>query len=266
MRERSELLEKLVFPEQQQFTGIVAVDVAYKKHYQIYYLLGKLVWIQSDFHLYRSWRRNLVRYCSQAAIEQIPFGQIKLESRQYDLITCLHEYQLIKREQLKILVQERIKELLFDLVQQEYKHSFNFTCEPKSSHTLLKEGFIMALASDRFEETLTETQQEWSKWLGKGLASCSPNLAPCLKNTEDLSQAIPDLVYRNMARLLNGKNTLRDLAVMMNQDVFELTCALMPYFFKGYLRLLEISDLPDLNLERADSQFNTVPHIPHFFL
>jgi hypothetical protein len=255
MKEKSELLGKLSLLGEQQFTGIIALDAHNKKHWQIYYVLGKLVWVQSNFHIYRSWRRNFLQYCPEVSMEKIPFSKIALLSQQYYLITHLHEYQLVKRERIKALIEQQTRELLFDLVQQEYKQSLRYTCKPKSSHALLKEGFIMSIAPDNLEQTLTQVQQNWLQWSGKGLASCSPNLAPCLKNNEDLSQAIPDFIYRNMARLLNGQNTLRDLALIMNQNVFDLTCALMPYFFKGYLRLLEIPDLSELNLSQVSARF-----------
>ncbi|AFZ36295.1 response regulator receiver protein [Stanieria cyanosphaera PCC 7437] len=257
MINKSELLEKLALLGEQQFTGIVALDAHNKKHWQIYYVLGKLVWVQSDFHIYRSWRRSFLKYCPEISVEKIPFSKIALLSQQYYLISYLHEYQLVKREQIKALIEKQTSELLFDLVQQEYKQSLQYTCEPKSSHALLKEGFIISIAPDNLEETLTQVKQTWLQWSGKGLASCSPNLSPCLKNNEDLSQTIPGLIYRNMARLLNGQNTLRDLSLIMNQNVFDLTCALMPYFFKGYLRLLEVSDLPELNLSQVSSRFQS---------
>ncbi len=49
-----------------------------------------------------------------------------------------------------------------------------------------------------------------------------------------------------MSRLLDGKNTLRDLAMKMDKDVLEVAIGLVPYFFKGYLRLLEIPDIPKI--------------------
>jgi hypothetical protein len=51
-----------------------------------------------------------------------------------------------------------------------------------------------------------------------------------------------------MQRMLDGKNTLRDLATQMDKDVFDVACALVPYFFKGYIRLVEIPDLPGIDL------------------
>lgn len=255
MKAQSELLEKLALLGQQQFTGTIILKAQNNKHWQIYYLLGKLVWIQSNFHIYRSWRRYLLQYCPEVSIEQIPFCKIALVSQQYHLITCLHEQQLAKREGIKALIEQHIQELLFDLIQQEYKQSLQYSCEPKSSHALLKEGFILTIAPDSLETILMQTQQSWLQWSGKGLASCSPNLSPCLKNNNELNQAVPDIIYRNMARLLNGQNTLRDLVLLMNQNLFDLTCGLMPYFFKGYLRLIEIPDLLELNFNLATTKF-----------
>ncbi|MEL6502611.1 MAG: response regulator, partial [Cyanobacteria bacterium J06623_1] len=66
-----------------------------------------------------------------------------------------------------------------------------------------------------------------------------------LNRYQDLQTQLPDIIYANMSRLLNGKRTLRDLAVRMDKNVLDVTCGIVPYFFKGYLRLLEIADLAD---------------------
>ncbi|MGL4883195.1 MAG: hypothetical protein ACRC8K_19370 [Waterburya sp.] len=92
---------------------------------------------------------------------------------------------------------------------------------------------------------LFKSQTAWSTWGSKGLASCSPHHAPLLNKYDELKQQVPDIILSNMSRLLDGKSTLRDLAIKMDKDVLEVTCGLVPYFFKGYLRFLEIPDLSD---------------------
>jgi hypothetical protein len=66
-----------------------------------------------------------------------------------------------------------------------------------------------------------------------------------LQRGQDLQLQLPDLIFTNMSRLLDGQQTLRDLAIKLDKNVLDLTCGIIPYFFKGYLRLLEIADLAD---------------------
>ncbi|MEN9521186.1 MAG: hypothetical protein RLZZ381_3774, partial [Cyanobacteriota bacterium] len=121
----------------------------------------------------------------------------------------------------------------------------NYNVESTSAHYLLKAGFSLSLISINLQQILFESQKAWSTWGSKGLASCSPHHAPLLHRGQDLQQQLPDFIVANMSRLLNGKQTLRDLALKMDKNVLELTCGIIPYFFKGYLRLLEIADLSD---------------------
>jgi hypothetical protein len=139
----------------------------------------------------------------------------------------------------------RNQEIFFDLLQKEYKNPLYYNMHIYSAYALLKIGFNLSLFTINLEQILFQSQQIWSTWGSKGLASCSPHHAPLLKNYNDLQKQIPDFIFQNMSRLLNGKNTLRDLSLKIDKDIFEITCGIVPYFFKGYLRLLEIPDLPD---------------------
>ena len=101
---------------------------------------------------------------------------------------------------------------------------------------------------------LTQAEQKWMDWTNKGLASCSPNLAPVIKNHQELQKQLSPMIFQNMLRLLDGQSTLRDLASRMNKDVLEVTLGLIPYLFKGYLRLVEVPDIPTIYLKLQENQ------------
>jgi hypothetical protein len=257
----SPLIEKLyaLQQENEKLTGILRIKSSDQKNWQLYFCLGKLIWADGGFHIYRSWRRYLKQFCPQININQITLrDKTEPQHPHYHLLTILLMRKLIKTEQIKALISQKSQEIIFDILQVENKQILEYTYEPKSSHLLLKEGFSLSLALDDFEAIVMRTQLAWFKWLGKGLAACSPNLAPSPKNTERLCQETPQIIYQNMIRLLDGKQTLRDLALRMNIDVFELTCALMPYFFKGYVRLAEIQDISPMVIHCGSSSSSLV--------
>lgn len=246
MSANSKLGEELISLHHQQFTGILTIKSQNSKQWQLYFYLGKFLWAKGGFHPNRSWRRHLTRYFPEVdkSLLILPDKQ-DLESPNYYLITSLLQKKIVNREQVKALIESRVKEIFFDLLQQEYKGSLQFSVKSCSAHYLLKAGFSLSLAFLNLEQLLFQSQQAWSTWGGKGLASCSPNHAPLLKNDRELQQQISNFIFTSMSQLLNGKNTLRDLAIRMDKDVLEVTCGIVPYFFKGYLRLLEVPDIPD---------------------
>lgn len=249
MSANNKLGEQLISLHRQQFTGILTIKSIDGRQWKLYFYLGKFLWAKGGSHVNRSWRRHLKQYFPEVDTSLLILrDNSESESPYYYLITVLLQRKIVKRERVKALIESRTKEIFFDLLQTEYKSTLNYITEPTSAHYLLKAGFSLSLAFINLEQMLFQAQQTWSTWGGKGLASCSPNRAPLLKNRRELQYQVPDIILANMSRLLNGKNTLRDLAFKMDKDVFEVACGLIPYFFKGYLRFLEISDIPNFNI------------------
>jgi hypothetical protein len=248
MSANSKLGEQIIALYRQKFTGTLTVTTQDKQQWQFNFYLGQCLWVGGGHHIYRFWCRFLAKYCPKLDTSLLVVRDSgELSTSIYYVITILLARKVIKREQAQSALESRLQETFFDLLQKEYHESLEYQLHPISSHALLKEGFNLSLSVANIEHMLFVAQQEWAKWGSKGLASCSPNLAPLLKNHRELGQKLPDIIFENMLRLLNGKNTLRDLAIKMDKDVFEVTCGLVPYFFKGYLRLLEVRDLPDFN-------------------
>ncbi len=242
----SKLIEELTTLQQQQeqLTGIFKIQSPNHRYWQLYFCLGKLVWADGGPHIYRSWHRYIALFCPEIDLNLINVrDNAESEHPHYHLLLVLLQRKIAKKEQIKAVIAQKIKDIIFDILQLEYKQPLEYTYEPQSSHFLLKAGFSISLCPDNFAALVTQAQLAWYTWAGKGLAACSPNLAPSLKNAQKLRQELPALVYHNMARLLNGQYSLRELALKMDMEVFDLTCALMPYFFKGYLKLAEIPDL-----------------------
>ena len=249
MSANNKLGEELISLNKQQFTGVLNIaSQDNKQRWEMFFYLGQYLWTEGGYHANRSWQRNFNYYCPNINPNSIILrkrNQQELRSHQYCLINVLLQRKIIQRQQVKALIKNLGQEILFDLLQKEYKDSLNYNAQTTSAHYLLKVGFNLSLSFVNLEQILFQSQTSWSAWGAKGLASCSPHYAPVLDKRQELQRQIPDFVFTNMSRLLNGKNTLRDLSVKMEKNVLDITCAIVPYFFKGYLRLLEIPDLPN---------------------
>ena len=120
------------------------------------------------------------------------------------------------------------------------------------------QGNFASISCNRSQEVILETpmsftsaemsvknmQDSWKIWSEAGLANFSPDLAPVLRRPEQLQQMVSPFVYKNLVNLINGKSTLRDLAVKMKHNVLPLTRSLLSYVLKGIIELVEVPDLP----------------------
>jgi hypothetical protein len=250
MKVQSKLIEKLVVFEQDLFTGVITIIInPNHQQWKIYLYQGMLIWAEGGFHAYRFWQRHFNLICPHANIKL--FEQEKITSNSttdYYFINTLLKQKLVSREQVNYLIQQRSEEVLFDIFQTENKHNLDIYSQSQSAHSLLKNNFNLTLLPLVMYQLLSKVYAQWFVWEEKGLTSCSPNLAPMLKKDTKIDRQVSPIIFQNMKRMLNGKQTLRDLALQMDKDVFDVTCALVPYFFKGYIRLLEIPDLPGVNL------------------
>ncbi|MEL6788435.1 MAG: DUF4388 domain-containing protein [Cyanobacteria bacterium J06607_15] len=247
MSANSKLGEQLISLYRQKFTGVLTIiSQDDRQKWELFFNQGQYLWTEGGYHPNRSWRRNFKCYCPgvNAGIV-ILREQPEMRSLHYCLLNVLLQRKLVKRQQVKALIENHSQEVFFDLLQKEYNGTLSYSISSTSSHYLLKAGFSLSLSNINLEQVLFQSQTAWSTWGSKGLASCSPHHAPLLNRYQDLQTQLPDIIYANMSRLLNGKRTLRDLAVRMDKNVLDVTCGIVPYFFKGYLRLLEIADLAD---------------------
>lgn len=250
----SQLIKNLASFKEEKFTGVVTITSLRDRQWKIYFYLGMLLWTEGGSHTFRFWQRTFKRFCPEAKTEYFDQNNIYSQySCDYDLVNILLHKKLANRELIINLIGQRIREVFFDILQEEYvqkqkNQQLKTSSEHLSAHNLLKSGFNLSLSPLDTLVVLSNSQEEWENWLGKGLASCSPNRAPILKEDEELRSQVPAIIFQNMVRLLDGKHTLRDLAIPMNKNVFEVTCGLVPYFFKGYIKLVEIPDLPGISI------------------
>ena len=247
----SQLIKNLASFKEEKFTGVVTITSLRNRKWQVYFYLGMLLWAEGGSHTFRFWKRQIKTLCPQAKVKYFDKNNIDSQySCDYYLIDILLKKKLTNRELIINLIEQKIRENFFDILQEEHsqKQQLKISSNSISAHNLLKSGFNLSLSPLNTSIVLADAQKDWELWLGKGLASCSPNRAPILKDYEELEAQVPPIIFQNMVRLLNGKNSLRDLAIKMNKSVFEVTCGLIPYFFKGYIKLIEIPDLPGISI------------------
>ncbi len=226
-----------------------------------YFQSGQIVWATGGVHPFRRWRRQMSQNCPQVDISKIQLTQedLKVDFWDYRLVSILYKTQKINQEQASAFVLNVISELLFDLAQlSSLMQTTSDTPEASSYANRYPNNILEAIVTPLGTVThIKNLQESWQGWSAAGLAKLLPDLAPVLKKPEELQQKVSPPVYNNFVKLLNGKLTLRDLAVQMKQNPQSLTRSLISYIQPGIVQLVHILDTP---LPVAQAQQN--PNLP----
>ena len=144
------------------------------------------------------------------------------------------------------VVEGSIAEVLFDILQQEEQSRYR--PEAQLTYTYVPEVKLYSspLVYIQADQAWTQAQQSWETWRQAGLEDYSPNMAPVISHHKELQQQTSASAYRNLTTLVNGRWTLRDLAFKLRQDPFLLTQSLIPYVRKGFMQLVEVTDLSNV--------------------
>ncbi len=232
---KNQLLEQL--PE--QFTGKLEV-VASKTSWTLFFCLGRLVWATGGPHLNRRFHRLWHQYCSN-----ISLANLKLRAGEsvscyyYNLLSVLSRREMLKQEQTKSLVISTLKEVLFDIIQQEQKEKLTYKTDTVGA---IEKASILMFAMVTPDNILPSVEELWLEWKEAGLAVCSPNLVPVISQPEQLQQATKAATYQTLVKLVNGKNSLREVAALIKKDLQNLTLSITPYVRK---KLIQLKETPD---------------------
>ena len=240
-----------------QYSGKLDITSSKQRKWTFYYRLGRIVWATGGTHTFRRWRRHMAQHCPEIDVDQMQLRseEISVDYWDYRLLEILHEKQKIKREQINAIVESTITELLFDLAQQA--NFASISCA-RNQEVILEAPMSFTSA----DVSLKQMQEVWNTWSEVGLANFSPDFAPVLRRPELLQQQVSPSVYKNFVILMNGKYTLRDLAVKMKQSLLPVTRSLLPYILKGIIELVEVPDLPIRSEIKKKTPTKSIPTGP----
>lgn len=212
-------------------------------HKWIFYLSqGQIIYATGGVHPVRRWRRNLARYCQYIPTYRLAWqsGLALVDASaltfgwEYALLNLWVSQQKISHDQAFAVIRSTITEILFELMQvadvttQIYAHAL--VAPPQALIDI--------------EVAIDAAEQRWLAWRNARLKACSPNQAPLIKQLEKFQRQSSVQFYQKLSRLLNGQNTLYDLATEMQHDVVNVASSLRLYLELGWIELINIADLP----------------------
>jgi chemotaxis family two-component system response regulator PixG len=225
---------KLSVLKQERFSGQMLIKDSLGQEWTFYLFLGRILYATGGTHPVRRWRRNLTAQCPQIDLQQLKLPSATFSiSWEYQLLYSAVEQQQINRDQAAKIIGVIATEVLFDVTQ---AMQVTFQLKPENLSVpqlvLLDPGHL-----------IPEVQQVWQNWQKAKIADYSPNRALAIKQPEQLQQQVSAAVYQNLAKLLDGQRTLRELAAAMKRDVMEVACSLLPYIQSGLVEFIDIADL-----------------------
>ncbi|HEY9596957.1 MAG TPA: response regulator [Cyanophyceae cyanobacterium] len=225
-----------------RFSGELGLTSPQGERWNFYLYLGSIIYATGGIHPMRRWQRNLATYCPQLSTNSLA-GQKNLTQInstscsicwEYQLLYLWVEQQKISLEQVTKLIQAAILEVLFDVAQ-----GMRATYQIKQDKSLSKPLVLIDV-----EQAIARAQNLWQAWQQENLINYSPNSAPVIKQPAHLKNRTSPQAYQTLTHLLNGKRTLRDVALLMKRDVLQVTRSLLAFLQSGLIELVTIPDLP----------------------
>ena len=224
---------------QKQFSGRLNIHSLSPANeaWSLYYYMGRITWASGGVHPLRRWRRAIARTCPKLDLGSLEFPNETTDSCwEYETLCQFQEQQQLDRQQFQKIIVDCIVEVLFDVLQESQAEVLVGELHEETSIT--KPRIVL-----KGEALLKYAERQWQQWCEADFAGYSPNLAPVIANNALLKSSLSEKVYRRLVVLVNSRNTLRDLSVIVKKDLIQLTQSLMPRIQKGALQLVRVPDL-----------------------
>jgi two-component system, chemotaxis family, response regulator PixG len=219
-----------------QFTGKLTITSASDREWKFYLHQGRILYATGGVHPIKRWQRHLATYCPQIQVNQLnlPAELFAREAWEYQLFGLWLKQQQMSREQVAQVIRDSVTEVLFDILQAE---QVKYQTQPENP-------LPFQLLLIEVEQVLAPAAKLWQAWKTANLTNLLPNKAPAIQRPELLEQQTSPATYKQLTALLDGKRTLRDLALQMKRQASEVTTSLLPYISSGIVELIDIPDLP----------------------
>ncbi|MBD2664588.1 response regulator receiver protein [Richelia sinica FACHB-800] len=223
---------------QLQYSGKLEISNSKKHNWCLYFIHGQIIWATGGTQACRRLRRHLVFNIYHLKWQEIvaEIEDLALDYWDYLLIGKLYKQNRISQVQTKSIVENIIREVLFNLAQNIHGNNLIY-------QQVKDEIIALPINLTNANMFLKYMQESWLNWVKSGLTSISPDLVAVLRQPELLQQEVTPLVYKNLERLINGQNSLWDLSVTMKQNVLQITRSLLPFIRQGIVELITVPDI-----------------------
>lgn len=239
---------------QQRFTGKIEIDINFEKKISVYLHLGHIAWVSDGAKSYQRFIRLLqklglsletakgILYVNQQTNSSSPTEENTLIHEEYDTLVLIAKNNFLSKGQVQALISHLAQEILFDFIndaqpQNLPNHQNNVHLYPVEGVRPSASSFMPYSWLCPLNAILPKARKTYEQWLGLGLGNYSPNFVLVITNHQSLSQRTSKSTYKNLVNLLNGKKTLREIAVEMELGLIKVVKPLCPLIKEGVISL-----------------------------
>ena len=235
----------LVNAEHNNFTGKVFIESENPVKWQLYFLLGKLIWINGGYHANRSWLRLLIKFCPEIRFQDLGNAtKSYYECTQYQTLYLLASKKIISNDKIKSILETRVQEKFFDIIQEHGKCDVTYHLKQDSPSNILNHGFKPSLVIIDYHNILKNIKQDKNFSNQSSIKNFSLNDAPKVIDIQKLQQKVNLDTYSRFVHFFDGKLSLRDLSLRLNKNATKLALYLRPYVNQS---IIDFKEIPDVN-------------------
>jgi two-component system, chemotaxis family, response regulator PixG len=232
-----------------EFTGSLTIAVESGQSWEMLLYRGQIVWSIDRQRPNRQWQRLLRAYVGyeylgldllfQAATHvRSKAADVPIQNCwQYQGAIALMMLSEIQQSQLTTILTVAAEETIFDLLQYSQGQQLTFRSQPE----VFAEQPPILLP---IETMLARAERTWQEWDKQKLGNISPNKTPAIVHPVQLYRQTTPIIYQNLVQAISGKQTLREIAVAIDEDLLLLTRSLIRYLQTGIIESIDLPDLP----------------------
>ncbi|GAB4534430.1 MAG: hypothetical protein Tsb0014_20640 [Pleurocapsa sp.] len=231
--------ELLLEISRKNLSGSLQIRTSDGLFWKINLRLGRLTWVTGGNNFQERWQRYLSLYCHNTIESEFNkfFSNHSLKE-ECNLLLKLLEKRYITRQKLGVLMTSVAQEVLFDIIQYIclFKKKIDYQFFPNDPNSKLSS--LLPLLE--IEKNIIEASITWENWKNADLAGYLPNLFPVIRQLEILKKETSNSSFSSIISLIDGRLSLRNLAIKSNCSLVDLTKYLVSMVNSGALFFSEV--------------------------
>ena len=229
--------------------------------WSFYFRQGYLIWASSNVHRFRRLHRLTNKICPEINCLEINLREQEIsELWEYLLVSVLYKRKQISLVQTQQIIEEIIKEVLFDCLIAGGAISqvkVIFETKGNSMGAILRSPlFKNPITKVDYRKIIGRLELDVADWQAIAPDNCSPNFAPIIKNINKLRKAVAPAQYRQLFTFIDGNKTVKELAIASGQNTIEVMRTLAPQIESKAIFMQQVRDRQLAHLYFTSSNSN----------
>ncbi len=234
-------IARLVQQAKKQLTGQLDIQATNGERWSIYFCVGRILWATHHDRNVRALRYHLLSACPELDFKNLIVREAdKFFAWDYQVLWVLEKRKVISMEQTGAAIKETIVDCMFDIMRHEQQGALQFKLLKHEALNMLR----MQLVALNVVALIKKAQAMFHAWNDSKLAGIDPDAIPSIADRTALKANIPEKVFQQLMKRIDGRTSLRELSLIMKIDLVRLSRSLLAYIRKGWISVVPAPDIP----------------------